>query len=85
MKTHKITLTNQQLTIEHDNRTSLLQTLENNGIFHEYQCRLGYCGACRVKLRKGKVSYTELPLAFLQSDDMLLCCCKVESDLEIEF
>ncbi|KGQ71334.1 (2Fe-2S)-binding protein [Chelonobacter oris] len=85
MKIHKITLPQQQCVIEHDNRTSLLETLENNGIFHEYQCRSGYCGSCRVKLRQGKVSYTELPLAFLQQDEILLCCCRVESDLEIEF
>lgn len=85
MKIHKVTLSQPRRIIEHDNRTSLLQTLENNGISHEYQCRSGYCGSCRVKLRRGKVSYAELPLAFLQVDEILLCCCTVESDLEIEF
>ncbi|MGR6981442.1 class I ribonucleotide reductase maintenance protein YfaE [Testudinibacter sp. P27/CKL/0425] len=85
MKIHRISLPNQQRIVEHDNRTSLLETLEKHGIFHEYQCRSGYCGSCRVKLCQGKVSYPELPLAFLQPDEILLCCCKVESDLEIEF
>ncbi|TNH03729.1 class I ribonucleotide reductase maintenance protein YfaE [Testudinibacter sp. TR-2022] len=85
MKIHKITLPQQQRTVEHDNRTSLLQTLENHGILHEYQCRSGYCGSCRVKLLNGKVSYAETPLAFLSANEILLCCCTVESDLEIEF
>lgn len=80
----KIHLIHSQITLEHDNRISLLSRLEQNGIFHEYQCRAGYCGSCRVKIRKGKVSYKEPPLAFVQPKEILLCCCKVEEDLEIE-
>lgn len=34
--------------------------------------------------QKGKVSYADAPLAFIQPDEILLCCCRVESDLEIE-
>ncbi|MGV6989260.1 class I ribonucleotide reductase maintenance protein YfaE [Testudinibacter sp. P80/BLE/0925] len=85
MKIYQITLPRQQRTIQHDNRTSLLESLEKCGITHEYQCRSGYCGSCRVKLLRGKVSYAETPLAFLSANEILLCCCKVESDLEIEF
>ncbi|PJG86257.1 class I ribonucleotide reductase maintenance protein YfaE [Conservatibacter flavescens] len=80
----KIYIINRNITLEHNNQTSLLSTLEKNGISHEYQCRSGYCGSCRVKLKKGKVSYPEPPLAFLQRDEILLCCCRVEEDLEIE-
>ncbi|SNV58288.1 class I ribonucleotide reductase maintenance protein YfaE [Pasteurella dagmatis] len=80
----KIHLIHSQITLEHNNKTSLLSHLENNGIFHEYQCRSGYCGSCRVRIRKGKVSYKELPLAFVQPNEILLCCCHVEEDLEIE-
>lgn len=80
----KIHLIYRQITLEHHNHTSLLTHLENQGIFHEYQCRSGYCGSCRVKIRKGKVSYKEPPLAFIQPDEILLCCCQVEEDLEIE-
>lgn len=81
MKIHLIT---QGITIEHNNNVPLLQRLEQYGIRHEYQCRNGYCGSCRVKIRKGKVSYKEAPLAFIQPDEILLCCCHVEEDLEIE-
>ncbi|GJJ79727.1 2Fe-2S ferredoxin-like protein [Pasteurella canis] len=80
----KIHLIHSQITLEYNNQLSLLSHLENNGIFHEYQCRSGYCGSCRVKIRKGKVSYKEPPLAFIQSNEILLCCCHVEQDLEIE-
>ncbi|MFQ1022485.1 class I ribonucleotide reductase maintenance protein YfaE [Avibacterium paragallinarum] len=62
----------------------LLKKLEINGIYPEYQCRSGYCGACRTKINSGKVSYTEPPLAFMNENEVLLCCCQVESDLELE-
>ncbi|WP_233114092.1 class I ribonucleotide reductase maintenance protein YfaE, partial [Aggregatibacter actinomycetemcomitans] len=74
----KIHLLLRQQTIEHDNRIPLLNRLEQHGVHHEYQCRSGYCGSCRVKIKKGKVSYAETPLAFLQKDEILLCCCRVE-------
>ena len=63
---------------------SLLAGLERTNHAVEYQCRSGYCGACRVKLKKGRVSYKEPPLAFLLEDEILLCCCHVEEDLEID-
>ncbi|PVX40603.1 ferredoxin [Pasteurella langaaensis DSM 22999] len=84
MKVYQIHLSQSHLTLEHSNSTSLLETLESHNIHHEYQCRSGYCGSCRVKIKKGKVSYKELPLAFLNPNEILLCCCQVEEDLEIE-
>ncbi|WP_032091959.1 class I ribonucleotide reductase maintenance protein YfaE [Necropsobacter rosorum] len=80
----KIHLLHSNRIIEHDNDIPLLNRLEQHSVCHEYQCRSGYCGSCRVKIRKGKVSYKETPLAFLNPDEILLCCCRVEEDLEIE-
>ncbi|MDG6894291.1 class I ribonucleotide reductase maintenance protein YfaE [Volucribacter amazonae] len=80
----KISLLPQKITLQHNNQISLLENLEQHGIYPEYQCRSGYCGACRAKLIKGKVSYQETPLAFLQPNEILLCCCLVEQDIEIE-
>ena len=80
----KIHLLHSCQTIEHDNQIPLLNRLEQHGIYHEYQCRSGYCGSCRVKIKKGKVSYAETPLAFLQQDEILLCCCRMVSDIELE-
>ena len=80
----KIHLIYSKTTLEFNNETSLLEHLEKNNIRHEYQCRSGYCGSCRVKIKKGKVSYKDAPLAFIQPDEILLCCCHVESDIEID-
>ena len=80
----KIHLIYSNTTLEFNNETSLLDHLEKNSIHHEYQCRSGYCGSCRVKIKKGKVSYKDTPLAFIQPDEILLCCCHVESDIEID-
>lgn len=80
----KITLVHKQLHFQHDNEMPLLKKLEINGIFPEYQCRSGYCGACRTKIKKGKVSYNTPPLAFINENEILLCCCQVETDLELE-
>lgn len=62
---------------------TLLQALERTGHTVEYQCRSGYCGACRVKLVSGRVSYHEPPMAFLLPDEILPCCCRLETDIQI--
>ncbi len=84
MKSYNIHLLRTNLSIQHRNDLSLLDNLKIHGIHHEFQCRSGYCGACRVKMKKGKVSYHDTPLAFLNPDEILLCCCQVEEDLELE-
>lgn len=84
MKVYRVELKQSQKILSHDNQSALLETLEKNGIAHEYQCRSGYCGACRAKLLRGKVSYKQPPLAFLSADEVLLCCCQLETDLELD-
>ena len=69
----KIHLIYSKTTLEFNNEKSLLDHLEKNNIHHEY-----------VKIKKGKVSYKDTPLAFIQPDEILLCCCHVESDIEID-
>ncbi len=80
----KIKLINSKVTLEYNPKYSLLENLERNGFYPEYQCRTGFCGSCRIKIQKGKVTYPSSPLAFIQKDEILTCCCKVEEDLEIE-
>ena len=84
MKIYQVRIENYQLAFSYNNKASLLSELEALGLKPEYQCRSGYCGSCRVKLKKGRVSYKELPLAFVNPDEILLCCCQAEEDLEIE-
>ncbi|MFM5428170.1 class I ribonucleotide reductase maintenance protein YfaE [Aeromonas veronii] len=55
---------------------SVLETLERHGHHVEFQCRSGYCGACRTPLMAGKVHYPSVPLAFVAQGECLPCCCK---------
>lgn len=55
---------------------SLLETLERHGHRLEFQCRSGYCGACRIPLLAGTVHYPNAPLAFVSQGECLPCCCQ---------
>lgn len=63
---------------------SLLDGLERTGHEVEYQCRSGYCGACRLTLLAGKVTYADPPLAFVGQSEVLPCCCTVTEPIRIE-
>ena len=62
---------------------SPLAGLERTNHAVEYQCRSGYCGSCRVKLLAGRVSYLEMPMAFIAEGEVLACCCVLESDVAV--
>ncbi|PIE42397.1 MAG: [Fe-S]-binding protein [Gammaproteobacteria bacterium] len=62
---------------------NLLDALHNSGHAVEYQCRSGYCGSCRMTVRRGQVSYDEYPLAHLGANEILPCCCRVEEPLSL--
>ena len=55
---------------------SVLETLERHGHHVEFQCRSGYCGACRTPLLAGSVHYAAVPLAFVSQGECLPCCCQ---------
>ena len=71
-------------TVQHSPNNTLLETIEQYKIEIQYHCREGYCGACRSKLVSGKVEYTTDPLAFIDDDEILPCCCIPVSNIEIE-
>lgn len=62
----------------------LLDVLELHDVEVEYQCRSGYCGACRLKLLRGKVAYHQPPLALINAGEILPCCCMPAMDIELE-
>jgi ferredoxin len=62
---------------------SILHTLEQANIEVSYQCREGFCGACRAKLDNGSVSYNQEPLAFVRDGEILLCCTRPLTDITI--
>jgi ferredoxin len=63
---------------------NLLTILEFYKVPVEFQCREGFCGVCRLKLLKGNVIYVQEPLAFIQKNEILPCCCLPVGDIEIE-
>ncbi len=71
--------------LPHQPDKTLLQSLEAQNIEVHYHCREGYCGACRCRLLKGQVEYSVDPLAYVDDDEILPCCCHPLSDIEIEF
>lgn len=56
---------------------SLLDGLLRTGHDISYQCKEGYCGACRVQRVKGShaIDYPFEPLALISEDELLACCC----------
>ncbi|WP_227430488.1 class I ribonucleotide reductase maintenance protein YfaE [Psychrobacter sp. I-STPA6b] len=68
----------------HEGET-LLAGLLRTGHDVNFQCQAGYCGSCRVKLVSSShpVTYTQHPLAMLEDNDILPCCCQVTGVLTI--
>jgi ferredoxin-NADP reductase/predicted pyridoxine 5'-phosphate oxidase superfamily flavin-nucleotide-binding protein len=53
---------------------SLLELAEAHGLTPEFGCRSGQCGACKVELVSGSVSYIAEPSSPLKKKEVLLCC-----------
>ncbi|MEA9389177.1 class I ribonucleotide reductase maintenance protein YfaE [Acerihabitans sp. TG2] len=62
---------------------SLLEALEAHQVAVESQCRSGYCGACRLRLLSGQVTYRQTPLAFIKPGEILPCCCLPKGNIEL--
>nr|WP_241664554.1 class I ribonucleotide reductase maintenance protein YfaE [Ningiella ruwaisensis] len=67
-----------------NNEDSLLIAMEKQQIDVHFHCREGFCGACRTKLLSGEVEYKVDPLACIDDDEILACCCIPISDVEIQ-
>ncbi|MDX1677308.1 class I ribonucleotide reductase maintenance protein YfaE [Arsukibacterium sp.] len=63
---------------------TLLHSLEQQQQDVSYQCREGYCGACRCKLISGTIQYLHEPLAFVRQGEFLPCCSIPVTDITIE-
>lgn len=63
---------------------SLLQALETKKIKLFSECRNGFCGACKTRIISGKVRYLSEPLAKLNQDECLPCCCVPTEDLNLD-
>lgn len=69
----------------HEDET-LLDGLLRTGHDVNFQCREGYCGSCRVTLSHAshEVTYSEPPLAMIDDDEILPCCCQVKGIISLK-
>lgn len=79
----RVTLHTGQTATQRPDKT-LLESLEAESIEVHYHCREGFCGACRTKLLSGQVKYLTDPLAFIDDDEILPCCCQAVGDIKIK-
>ncbi len=71
-----------------DKDASILEVAEQEGISLRHACRVGACGACKVRVRKGQVRYDTTPTALTAADQQaglaLACIAYPVEDVEIE-
>jgi len=80
---HNITIENEPVACFNEHRT-LLESLEAADVEVHYHCRDGFCGACRITLKKGQILYPNgEPLAYVGENEILPCCCVPVSDIDI--
>ena len=66
-------------------KQTLLECLEKANVEVHYHCRDGFCGACRVTLTEGEVSYPRGdPLAFIGDNEILPCCCVPVTNISLK-
>ena len=66
---------------------SLLDAIEAQELDIRSNCRAGFCGDCKAELVDGEVVcfQTQSPLMPLQEGEILTCCCRPKSDVELRF
>ncbi|WP_220770187.1 class I ribonucleotide reductase maintenance protein YfaE [Shewanella sp. MBTL60-007] len=62
---------------------TLLEALEQKRVKIFSECRSGYCGQCKTKVKSGKVTYIREPLVSLEADECLPCCCAPDGDIDL--
>ncbi|AWL12047.1 Vanillate monooxygenase [Saliniradius amylolyticus] len=75
---------NEQPAFECPKDKTVLEAMESNDLEVHFHCREGFCGACRTKLVDGEVDYTTDPLAFIDDDEILPCCCVPKSAIKLK-
>lgn len=63
---------------------NILECLEKKDIHVSYQCRAGYCGSCRTQILEGEVAYIQEPLAWINDNEILPCCCVPKSMVKLK-
>ncbi|MEZ9310336.1 2Fe-2S iron-sulfur cluster-binding protein [Vibrio sp. 10N.286.49.F3] len=79
---HTISLNSKQFPAAEDD--TVLQAAEKAGEVIYSECRDGFCGACKCKLKSGAVVPTRKTIAYLPEGYILTCSVKANSDLVLE-
>ncbi|AJQ94043.1 class I ribonucleotide reductase maintenance protein YfaE [Gynuella sunshinyii] len=81
---HWVEVSGQPQKVKFQYASTLLESLEAQGVQVPYQCRDGYCGSCRTTLLAGEVAYLQEPMAWLNDGEVLPCCCVPKSNLSLK-
>ncbi len=63
---------------------NLLESLEIQNVQVNFECRAGYCGACRTDLIEGEVEYLQKTTAWINKGEILPCCCIPKTALKLK-
>ena len=80
----KIVIEN-HLTFYAESNKSLLDSIEEQYLEIDYNCRGGFCGVCKATLLSGEVDYMQPPVCDLGEREVLTCCSRPKSDITLEF
>lgn len=74
--------------VEADDNTSILELAEQEGIQIRHACRMGACGACKIRVHQGQVRYDTPPMALTAADQQagyaLACVAYPKGTVAIE-
>nr|WP_309251002.1 2Fe-2S iron-sulfur cluster-binding protein [Vibrio diazotrophicus] len=62
---------------------TVLEAAQKAGVEIYSECKSGFCGACKCKLKSGKVIKIRDTIAYTEEGCILTCSVKAETDIEI--
>lgn len=69
-----------EMTIHVSKETTILEALENAGIECDYDCRIGICGTCSVKVLEGDPAHRDNVLLHSEHQEGMMCTCVSRSN-----
>lgn len=71
----------------HDNETLLAGMRRTEHQTVRFECQEGYCGACkmRVTAKTGELVMIKPPIAMLDEDEVLACCCQATGTICVTY
>lgn len=71
----------------HEGETLLDGMIRTGHTAVRYECRQGYCGACRMHIigKTGDIHYKSPPIAHLEQHEVLACCCLATGSLQVSY